>query len=99
MALQIIWTENALEDFNNIVDYLLKNWPLTVAENFIYTVQKRITNLSSNPSTGIVSRKFAGVRSIVLTKHNKLYYLFTEEKLTILNIFDNRQDPVKNKFD
>lgn len=99
MGLRIVWTENALEDFHTIVDYLLKNWSYPVSKKFIQIVQKRVTILSGSPTIGVAFRKFSDVRSIVLTRHNKLYYSYDEETLTVLNIFDSRQDPSKNKFD
>jgi len=30
MALKIEWTANALEDYRQVVDYLLKEWPFNV---------------------------------------------------------------------
>jgi|SRR5688572_27465425 len=98
MALPVIWTENAIEDYKLVIDYLLLEWSLPVAEKFVETIEKRIEVLSRFPNIGIASVKDPSVRSIILTKHNKLYYRTNQGKIEILNIFDTRQNPEKNLF-
>jgi plasmid stabilization system protein ParE len=85
MALPVIWTENALEDYRKVVEYLLKNWPVDVAAKLIDTVESRLETLSVFPNLGIRSSKEEKIRAIVLTKHNKLYYQVTEEFIQILD--------------
>jgi plasmid stabilization system protein ParE len=99
MALPVKWTENALEDYKLVIEYLLKGWPVDIASKFIDIVETRLKTLSAFPYIGIPSSKVDKVRSIVLTKHNKLYYRVTNEFIEILNIFNTRQDPAKNKYD
>jgi plasmid stabilization system protein ParE len=98
MALPVIWTVNAIEDYKLVIDYLLLEWPLPVAKKFVETIEKRIEVLSDFPNIGIASLKDPSIRSIILTKHNKLYYRVYSDKIEILNIFDTRQDPEKNLF-
>lgn len=99
MALQIKWTQNALEDYEAVIDYLLTEWTVDVAAKFIDLVESRLDTLIFFPNIGITSTKENSVRSIVLTKHNKLYYRITSNCIEILNIFDTRQNPTKNKYD
>lgn len=98
MAFQIIWTTNALEDYKLVVDYLLKEWPLKVAEDFTKTTEERVRLLGSFPYIGIPSKKDPQIRSIVITKHNKLFYRVMKNKIEILDIFDTRQNPDKNIY-
>ena len=86
MALQIVWTLHAEEDYRQVVDYLLKEWSLKVAADFINNLEERVQNLSSFPHIGIASVKDPSIRSIVITKHNKLYYRTWPEKIEILAI-------------
>jgi len=99
MALKIGWTANALEDYRQVVDYLLREWTLKVAADFVNILEKRVDNLSSFPNIGIASLKDPSIRSIIITKHNKLYYRISPGKVEILDIFDTRQSPDKNKYD
>lgn len=98
MAYKISWTNIAFEDYQQVVDYLISGWSLTVAGNFEHIVQKKLTNLSRQPFIGIASQKNPLVRSILITKHNRLYYRIKDETIELLNIFDTRQDPKKNPF-
>jgi plasmid stabilization system protein ParE len=99
MALEVKWTVTALEDYRLVVEYLLKEWPTDIAVKFVETTQARIETLSIFPHIGIASDKEPGIRSIVLSKHNKLYYRASDKQIEILNIFDTRQDISKNKYD
>jgi len=60
-------------------------------------VEKRLETLSVFPNIGIPSIKEPDVRSIVVTIHNRLYYRVSVTHIEVLNIFDIRQDPAKNK--
>jgi hypothetical protein len=46
---------------------------------------------------GIPSEKYC-IRSILLTKHNRLFYRIKDETIELLNIFDTRQNPEKQPF-
>lgn len=98
MALPVKWTDNALEDYRLVVEYLLQAWSVDIAAKFIDIVGARLETLSSFPDIGILSSKVDKVRTIVITKHNKLYYRVTDKFIEVLNIFDTRQDPAKNKY-
>ncbi len=98
MALQIEWTKNALQDYEQVVNYLLKEWSIKAAADFINKVEDRVYNLSLLPNVGIASIKEPSIRSVLVTKHNMLYYQSRSEKLIILDIFDTRQNPQKNKY-
>jgi plasmid stabilization system protein ParE len=98
MALQIEWTPNALQDYEQVVNYLLKEWSIKAAADFINKVEGRLYNLSELPNVGIASFKNPSIRSILITKHNRLYYQTKSGKLIILDIFDTRQNPQKNKY-
>lgn len=98
MALQIEWTQNALQDYEQVVNYLLKEWSIKAAADFINKVEKRIYNLSLLLNLGIASIKYPYIRSILITKHNRIYYQTKTGKLVVLDIFDTRQNPQKNKY-
>ncbi|MCW3108889.1 MAG: hypothetical protein JWQ09_3395 [Segetibacter sp.] len=97
MALQIEWTPNALQDYEQVVNYLIKKWSINTAMDFVNRVEARVYNLSTFPNLGIASIKEPSIRSILITKHNRLYYQVHSTKIVILNIFDTRQNPQKNK--
>ena len=98
MAYQLSWTGIALEDYKRVVDYLLSEWSIAVATEFENIVNEKLINLSQYPFTGIKSEKNPLIRSILFTKHNRLYYRIKDNNIELLNIIDTRKDPLQNPF-
>lgn len=97
MAAEIRWSKNAIVDYNNIVDYLLLEWNEDIALRFIEVLEHKIQQILRHPYTGL-STKVLNIRSVSITKHNRLYYRIWDKNLEIVNIFDTRQDPGKDKY-
>ncbi len=95
---EIRWTENALSDYNRIIVYLIENWSEKVVTNFNVIVHNKLNILADNSLMGIASEKIDGVRSILLTEHNRLYYRTRNNVIELLNILDTRQNPTKNPY-
>lgn len=96
MAAEIRWSENAIRDYKQVVDYLLLEWNEEIALRFIEVVEHKIRQIKTHPFTGLRSQGDPEIRSISITKHNRLYYKITKDLLEIVNIFDTRQHPNKN---
>ena len=86
MALQIEWTVTALEDYRQILDYLQKELSLKIAVDFINNLERRVQHLSSFPHIGIASVKDPSIRSVIITKHTKLYYRTRAEKIELISL-------------
>jgi plasmid stabilization system protein ParE len=99
MAFKVTWTPHAEEDYKIVITYLKDTWTEKIALQFIGKVEQRLSRLSIFPLTGIVSNKDKSIRSIVITKHNKLYYRIKNDTIEILNLFDTRQNPDKNSYE
>ena len=99
MAYKIKWTENAVEDMEHIMQYLLDEWSHQNATKFLEQVFYKIEIIKSLPFTGKQSAKKPGIRKILITKHCSIYYQLKEDVITILDIFDHRQDPKKSIFE
>lgn len=98
MAYQISWTDIALQDYKHVIDYLLSEWSIEVAREFENIVNQKLINLSQHPFTGIKSEKNPLIRSILFTKHNRLYYRVRDNNIELLNIIDTRKDSLQNPF-
>ena len=57
MALEVVWTENAIQDYKLVIDYLLLEWSLPVAQKFAETIDRRIDVLSRFPNIGLLLLK------------------------------------------
>ena len=98
MAYQISWTDIALQDYKRVTDYLLSEWSIEVAREFENIVNQKLINLSRHPFTGIKSEKNPLIRSILFTKHNRLYYRVRDNNIELLSIIDTRKDSLQNPF-
>ena len=98
MAYQISWTDIALQDYKRVIDYLLSEWSIEVAREFENIVNQKLINLSRHPFTGIKSEKNPLIRSILFTKHNRLYYRVRDNNIELLSIIDTRKDSLQNPF-
>ncbi len=99
MAFEVTWTTHAIEDYKKVITYLKDEWSVDITLGFIDKVQQRLDRLSVFPFSGIISKKDKSIRSIVLIKHNRLYYRIKDDKIEVLNIFDTRQNPEKNIYE
>jgi plasmid stabilization system protein ParE len=91
MAYKIIWTDSASKDYQNIVDYLLLNWSFDIVMNFADAANEKIHTISQQPFIGLLSTIDIDVRSVLITKHNRLFYRISSNQIEILNIFDTRK--------
>jgi plasmid stabilization system protein ParE len=99
MAYEVIFSEEVFEKLNHIVFYLETNWTKKVAQNFLLTFYNCIDNLTFNPKAGMQTLKDSSIRKFVITKHNTLYYQINYNRIELLTIFFNVQNPDKNKFE
>ena len=93
MAYEIVWSQISLQDYNGIIEYLIAEWSLSTASNFVDIVNKKLDNLSKQPNIGIKSEKNPSIRSILFTSHNRLYYKFSRNIIEVVAIVDTRRDP------
>ena len=93
MPKPIIWSNLSEKDFDNILDYLDKNWGQRVAANFIALTENIVNQISINPRQFPICYKRKKVRKCILTKHNTIFYRDGKINVEILRIYDTRQDP------
>ena len=99
MPKKIIWSSLSEKDLSNIMSYLNKEWDAKVANQFIDIIEEILKQILINPKQFPLINKKRKVRKCVITKHNTLFYQDRKEYISILRIYDTRQDPEKLKFD
>jgi len=95
---KIFWSEAALSDLQNIIDYLSENWTSKEIQNFAKRLDKRVDLIALNPKLFAKTSKRKNVPRSVLMKHTVIYYESNEAIVAILSLFDSRQNPKKLKF-
>jgi plasmid stabilization system protein ParE len=96
----ILWTSTAKVTFNNIVEYLRKEWTEKEVENFVTTTCELISNIRRFPEMCRPSLKRKNVRIGIVDKHTKLVYHYKPRKkqLEILLFWGFKQNPAKFKY-
>ena len=92
---KLFWSDRALDDLQNILDYLNEKWTQKEIRNFVRRLDKRLELISGNPRLFPKTVKRRNIRRSVLTKHTVIYYEATENSVTIVTLFDPRQHPKK----
>ncbi len=92
---KLLWSEKALADLKNIIDYLIENWTEREIQNFAKRLDKRLKVIALNPKLFPNTSRRKGVRKSVLSKHTVIYYQTTGTVVNIITLFDPRQNPKK----
>jgi plasmid stabilization system protein ParE len=98
MAYQIIYKKRFIQKLFKLLDYLKKEWNETTAEKFLQRFQSRMNTLTEQPFIGAPSTAIKEVRSILITRHNRIYYRIKGEIIEIINMYDTRINPKKNPY-
>ena len=98
MAYKIKWTTPAIEDYNSVVDYLLVHWNVGNASAFMEILYQKLNTLSHQPFIGIETENTDGVRSILITRHYRLFYRIKFNTIEILSYLIHGSIPVKSLF-
>lgn len=95
----IEFTLRAEKSFENILSYIETKWSTKRKIDFLKKFDKSILAILLHPESFPCSEKNKMIRKCVLTRQTTFYYVFSSEKITIINVFDTRQDPNKLKKD
>jgi plasmid stabilization system protein ParE len=87
----------AENDFDDILEYLQKNWGEKVTNEFILKLERILFLISQKPNMFRRSTKM-GIHQVLITKHNLLFYRILKNKIELLTFFDTRQNPFKKPF-
>lgn len=99
MALEIYWTKQASDRFDEIIEYLITDWGDKSVRLFVKDVYNFLDILSEFPEIGTIENKELNIRGIVVRKQLTLFYQIRNDEVIFLNFYDNRQNPENEKFD
>lgn len=80
---------------NQLIEYLEIEWSEKVKQDFIKKLDKRIEHVQKRPHIFPKSSIKSGLHKCVVSKQTTFYYLHSQTEITILTVFDTRQDPNK----
>jgi plasmid stabilization system protein ParE len=96
MAFQIVFKKRFINKLLKVQTYLEEEWGDQVAQSFLLKLDRRIQMLKQNPHLGAASTKVHGIRGLLITKHNILFYTSAIVKIP-LEMFSNLIDGSKSE--
>jgi plasmid stabilization system protein ParE len=98
MAFKVNFSSRAESNLDDIIDYLEKEWPTQVKENFLELLKEKIKFISENPRMYQVSTKRKSIRRCVVDDQNIIYYKIKKNEVEIITIQDGRMNPKRLKL-
>ena len=95
MALNIVWTHRASRNLEAILEYLVKEWGDVSTKKLIKDVYDFLDLLVEFPEIGSIENKEKEIRVFTLVNQLNIFYRITTDKIIILGLFNNRQNPAK----
>jgi plasmid stabilization system protein ParE len=98
MALDIYWSKRADEKFDRILIYLTDEWGEIVTSAFVKKVYDFLDILVEFPEIGSLENIEKNIRGFVIVRQITIFYKISEDRIILLNFFDNRQGKKKKKY-
>ncbi len=98
MALKIVWSKKADKKFDKILDYLQLKWSKKATSNFVKKVYNFLDILSEFPEIGTIENREKEIRGFTIVKQINIFYQVRENKIVLLDFYDNRQNPNQKQF-
>lgn len=98
MERSIVLSKRYLKKTSKLLIYLQTNWGNKVAKELTIELDRRILQLTTLPDTGKPAQNYTNTRSILISKHNRLVYRFSETHIVIINLIDTRQKSASKKY-
>jgi toxin YoeB len=93
-VLKIVWTQTAIKQRNFIFEYWKNRNGNTIYINKLNRlVKERLLLLLQNPKLGKLS-EHEGARMVSM-RHYSIFYKHLDNRIIIIGLWDNRQDPMK----
>lgn len=90
---QIIWTDEAIANLENILEYLERRWTEREIKKFKALLSRQLKIIRQKPKLFPSSSLKPELRRAVLSKQTSIYYLVGDRRIHLIYLFDNRMNP------
>jgi plasmid stabilization system protein ParE len=97
MSKPLVLSNEALQNLDDVTDYLIKTWGIKTASVFLSKMDKFYKNVTFQPRLFPFINKRKRIRKCAVTKYNLVLYRETKYFIEVIIIFDTRQNPRKLK--
>ena len=89
---RVIWSKEAVNDLEEIYDFILRKWSLKEAERLLDLIKEFEDVICIYPEGFKLSNSIEGVRIGQIHQNTTAIYRIQFETIEILTLFDNRRD-------
>jgi len=97
MDCKLIWTEEAISNLENILDYLTKEWTQREVNNFKKKIGRQLDLILMNPFMFPKSDYNPRLRKAVLSRQTTIFYEIRKNDIYLVYIFTNKMNIEKIK--
>ncbi len=97
MSYRILWTNEAIKNLEQILDYITTAWTDKEANHFKMKLAEQLNIISKFPNIFPASIMAPRLRKAVLTKQTIIFYEVKDQNIYIVYLFDSRQNPERIK--
>lgn len=91
--MKIIWTETALESYEEIVNYISHKFTMKEAVDFLDKTEARLVNISNNFEIGSQYKK-TEYRKFLISKQTYLFYKIENQTIYLSVFWNNAKNPL-----
>jgi plasmid stabilization system protein ParE len=91
-AFQVVWTKRSLLNAIAIKNYLILKFSKKELSRFESLLRQFELTVSNFPTLYPESKSQKNLRRAIIHKHTTVYYIFDENKVTVIALKDNRQE-------
>ena len=95
--MQIVWSDDAVADYHQNIDFLLEKWSVQVAVEFMEDVETIIELVESQPEIYPLT-DYQGIRKAVVRKQITLFFRVKDEAIHLIRFWNNHQNPERLKL-
>ena len=95
--MQIVWSDDAVADYHQNIDFLLEKWSVQVAVEFMEDVETIIELVERQPEKYPLT-DYQGIRKAVVRKQITLFFRLKDETIHLIQFWNNYQDPERLKM-
>ena len=97
MDYKIFWTEEAIQNLEEIIDYLSTEWTQREVDNFKEKLTKQLALIKRNPRMFPVSTFQPKLRKAVLSKQTSIFYEVGDNVIYLAYVFVNYKNTERLK--
>lgn len=91
--MKIIWTETALESYEEIIDYISYKFTMKEAVDFLDKTEVSLVIISNNFEIGSQYKK-TEYRKLLITKQTYLFYKIINQTIYLSVFWNNGKNPI-----